>query len=103
MRDSTDPACDFHKSCDTRHGQSNMHGLLSCFLRVTTDLMIVLFRVPPRQMQNCPMLAEVVRMDDPARMASWKEQTPALIGRGQSGPAPPFNWSSFLTISWDCF
>ena len=80
-----------------------MHGLLFCFLRVTTDLMIVLFRVPPRQMQNCSMLAEVVRMDDPARMASWKEQTPALIGRGQSGPAPPFNWSSFLTISWDCF
>ena len=68
-----------------------MHGLLFCFLRVTTDLMIVLFRVPPRQMQNCAMLAEVVRMDDPARMVLWKEQTPALIGRGQSGPAPRFN------------
>ena len=56
MRDSTDPARKLHKLCDTRHGQSNMHGLLFCFLRVTTDLMIVLFRVPPRQMQNCPCL-----------------------------------------------
>jgi len=91
MRDSTDPARKLHNLCDTRHGQSNMCiGLLSCFLRVTSDLMIVLFRVPPRQMQNCPIL-EVVHMDEPARMASWKEQTPALIGRGQSGPAPPFN------------